>query len=86
MNHELLKQVIFDQHNFIKNFEIIDRKYEFDMNANYVVVGLRRAGKTTIFSFKHIFLKRNRFFDSGCKISKRTKALFDYHLGRRKIA
>ena len=48
MNHELLKQVIFDQHNFIKNFEIIDRKYEFDMNANYVVVGLRRAGKTTI--------------------------------------
>nr|MBP3280869.1 ATP-binding protein [Treponema sp.] len=48
MNHELLKQVIFDQHSFIRNFEIVDRKCNFDLDANYVVVGLRRAGKTTI--------------------------------------
>lgn len=48
MDHELLKQVIFDQHEFIRNFEIIDRNIEFDLNANYVIIGLRRAGKTTV--------------------------------------
>lgn len=48
MNHELLKTVIFDQHEIIKNFQIVDREYEFDINANYVVIGLRRAGKSTL--------------------------------------
>lgn len=48
MNHEKLKEVIFYQHEIIRNFEIVPREYDFDMNANYVVVGLRRAGKTTL--------------------------------------
>lgn len=48
MNHELLKQVIYDQHRVIQNEEIFDREYEFEKNANYVLVGLRRAGKSTI--------------------------------------
>ncbi|MCR5124289.1 MAG: ATP-binding protein [Treponema sp.] len=48
MNHEKLKEVIFYQHEIIRNFEIVPREYEFDLNANYVVVGLRRAGKTTL--------------------------------------
>ena len=48
MNHDLLKSVIYDQHEIIKNFQIVPREYEFDLNANYVVVGLRRAGKSTL--------------------------------------
>lgn len=48
MNHELLKKVIFDQHEIIRNFTIVEREYDFDMNANYVVIGLRRAGKSTL--------------------------------------
>jgi predicted AAA+ superfamily ATPase len=48
MNHEKLKEVIFYQHEIIRNFEIVPREYDFDLNANYVVVGLRRAGKTTL--------------------------------------
>ena len=48
MNHDTLKAVIFDQHNFIRGYEIVRRNYAFDLNANYVVVGLRRAGKSTI--------------------------------------
>ncbi len=48
MNHDLLKTVIFDQHEIIKNFKIVEREYEFDINANYVVIGLRRAGKSTL--------------------------------------
>lgn len=48
MNHDLLKAVIYDQHEIIKNFQIVEREYEFDINANYVVIGLRRAGKSTL--------------------------------------
>lgn len=48
MNHDLLKEIIFDQHEIIKNFHIVEREYSFDFNANYVLVGLRRAGKSTL--------------------------------------
>lgn len=48
MDHNLLKTVIFDQHEIIRNFKIVDREYKFDINANYVVTGLRRAGKSTL--------------------------------------
>ena len=49
MNHSILKTVIFDQHRIIKEFEIVKRTgYDFDVNANYIVVGVRRAGKSTL--------------------------------------
>ena len=49
MNHSILKTVIFDQHRIIKEFEIVKRLgYDFDVNANYIVVGVRRAGKSTL--------------------------------------
>lgn len=48
MDHKLLKSIIYDQHRIIRNFAISEREYEFDLNANYVVVGLRRAGKSTL--------------------------------------
>lgn len=48
MNHDLLKAVIYDQHEIIRSFNIVRREYDFDINANYVVIGLRRAGKSTL--------------------------------------
>ena len=48
MNHALLKSVIYDQHEFIRNFQIVPRDYKFEENGNYVLVGLRRAGKSTL--------------------------------------
>ena len=48
MNHDLLKSVILDQHEVIKSFEIIDREFKFEDKLNYVLVGLRRAGKSTV--------------------------------------
>lgn len=48
MNHELLKSVIFDQHAAIQATRITPRGYTFEENANYVLVGLRRAGKSTL--------------------------------------
>lgn len=48
MNHDILKRVIFDQHEVIKNAVIVERDIELEKNANYVLVGLRRAGKSTM--------------------------------------
>lgn len=48
MNHEILKQIIFDQHEIIKSSIIVDRDYSFEENGNYVLMGLRRAGKSTL--------------------------------------
>ena len=48
MNHALLKSVIYDQHEFIRDFQIVPRNYEFEENGNYVLVGLRGAGKSTL--------------------------------------
>ena len=46
MNHEILKKVIFDQHYAIKETTIVEREIVLDKDVNYVLVGLRRAGKT----------------------------------------
>ena len=48
MNREILKRVIFDQHEVIKNAVIVKRDVVLEKNSNYVLVGLRRAGKTTL--------------------------------------
>ena len=48
MNHKTLKRIIFDQHQVIKCAVIIDRNIVLEKNVNYVLVGLRRAGKTTL--------------------------------------
>ena len=48
MNHDTLKEVILDQLEIIKTAEIIDRNYFFEKNVNYILVGLRRAGKSTL--------------------------------------
>lgn len=48
MNHETLKQVIFDQHEIIRSAEIVPRDIDIEENGRYILVGLRRAGKSTI--------------------------------------
>lgn len=48
MNHSILKQVIFDQHEVIRNAYIAERKYTFEKGVNYILVGLRRSGKSTL--------------------------------------
>ena len=48
MNRELLKHVIFDQHEVIRNVTIVPRRYHLDTQGNYVITGLRRSGKSTL--------------------------------------
>lgn len=48
MDHAILKQVIFDQHEIIRETTIVSREYQFEQGKNYALVGLRRAGKSTL--------------------------------------
>lgn len=48
MNSDILKTIIYDQHQIIRDSMIINREYTFEKNGNYVLTGLRRAGKSTL--------------------------------------
>ena len=48
MNSDILKAIIYDQHQIIRDSIIINREYTFEKNGNYVLTGLRRAGKSTL--------------------------------------
>ena len=48
MNHDILKKVIYDQHDAIRSASIIDRDIRLENNVNYILIGLRRAGKSTL--------------------------------------
>ncbi len=48
MDHETIKQIISEQHEIIRKAKIVNRDYSFDRNANYVLIGLRRSGKSTL--------------------------------------
>ncbi|MDR0680959.1 MAG: ATP-binding protein [Dysgonamonadaceae bacterium] len=46
MNKELLKQIILDNQTEISEIQLIKRNFSFEENANYIFVGIRRAGKS----------------------------------------
>lgn len=48
MNHEILKRVIFDQRRVMQRMQIVSRRYTLEPGANYIIVGMRRAGKSTL--------------------------------------
>jgi len=48
MNHEIIKRILFDQHQVIRDAVIVERNVVLEKDVNYVLVGLRRAGKTTL--------------------------------------
>ena len=65
MNHNILKQVIFDQIEIIQSAEIIERDYDFEKNVNYILVGLRRAGKSTL-----LYKIARELIEAGCDWSQ----------------
>lgn len=60
MNHDLLKTIIFDQHEVIRNARIVPREHFFETNANYILVGPRRAGKSTL-----LYSMARKLFENG---------------------
>lgn len=65
MNHSILKHVINDQIEVIQNADIIERDYSFEKNVNYVLVGLRRSGKSTL-----LYKIAKELVDEGCDWSQ----------------
>ena len=65
MNHSIIKQVILEQVEVIQTAEIIDRDYSFEENMNYILVGLRRAGKSTL-----LYKIARELVASGCDWSQ----------------
>lgn len=46
MDKNVIKEIIYSQQEFVSQVKLIPRHYEIERSANYVFVGLRRAGKT----------------------------------------
>lgn len=46
MNLDILTGIILEQQRIVQNIHVIHRDYQFDNGINYVLVGLRRAGKS----------------------------------------
>ncbi|WP_044915938.1 ATP-binding protein [Butyrivibrio sp. WCE2006] len=65
MNHNILKHVILEQIELIQNAEIIGRDYDFEKNVNYILVGLRRAGKSTL-----LYKIARELVEAGCDWSQ----------------
>ncbi len=65
MNHNVLKQVILEQLEIIKNANIVERNYIFEKNVNYILVGLRRAGKSTL-----LYKIARELVEGGCDWSQ----------------
>ena len=65
MNHNILKQVVLEQIEIIHNARIIERDYVFEKNVNYILVGLRRAGKSTL-----LYKIARELVEEGCNWSQ----------------
>ncbi len=65
MNHNVLKKVIFEQIELMQNAEIAGREYVFEKNINYILVGLRRAGKSTL-----LYRIARELVEGGCEWSQ----------------
>ncbi|HAZ90335.1 MAG TPA: ATPase [Eubacterium sp.] len=65
MNHSILKTVILEQHEVIQDAKIIERDYSFEKGVNYVLVGLRRSGKSTL-----LYKIAKDLVDGGCDWSQ----------------
>lgn len=53
MDKNIIKQVILSQQELISKIELTPRHYQLEAKANYVLVGMRRSGKTYLL-YQHI--------------------------------
>lgn len=53
MDKNIIKQIILWQQDFVEKVKVQQRSISFDENANYVLVGMRRAGKSYML-YQHI--------------------------------
>ncbi len=82
MDHDILRSVIFDQHEIIKNAVISPREYTFEENANYVLTGMRRSGKSTLlYAVVKDLIARGYAWDQIVYINFEDERLADFLIG-----
>lgn len=65
INTDLLTTLILDQQQIIQRLELIHRNFHFEQNMNYVLVGLRRAGKSFL-----LFQRVKELLQMGVKLEQ----------------
>lgn len=65
MDKTLIKDLIVENQNFVKDVQFVKRDIELSEHFNYVFVGLRRAGKSYL-----MFQQMHRLLDSGHRIEE----------------
>lgn len=81
MDTNLLTQIILEQQDIIKQLKIVPRQYKFEENVNYVLVGLRRAGKSfMLFKKAQDLIKSGKSWDQIIYINFEDERLADFKL------
>lgn len=79
MDKNVLRNVILDQRQVIEEAEICPRSYELEDNVCYVLVGLRRAGKSTLlYSKVRDYLKEGISWDQIIYINFEDERLAEF--------
>jgi uncharacterized protein len=65
MTKDFIKTLIAEYQNLIPSIELVDRNYRFEDNLNYVLVGLRRSGKSYL-----LYQQMHRLIQDGHSIKE----------------
>src|SRR5574344_1378008 len=65
MTKDFIKTLISEYQNLIPTIELVERNYQFEANLNYVLVGLRRAGKSYL-----LYQQMHRLIQEGHNIKE----------------
>ena len=75
---ETLKEVMIDNRREVENQSVVTRDYQFEDSANYVLVGVRRAGKSfLLYQQMQNFLKEGIGWDKMLYINFEDDRLLD---------
>lgn len=79
MRHDIIKRVILDMRQVIQDTDITDREYRFDEKANYILVGVRRSGKSTLlYKLARDLVKMGADWDQICYVNFEDDRLMEF--------
>lgn len=79
MRHDIIKRVILDMRQIIQDTDITDREYRFEEKANYILVGVRRSGKSTLlYKMARDLVKMGADWDQICYVNFEDDRLMEF--------
>ena len=79
MRHDIIKRVILDMRQVIQDTDITDREYRFEEKANYILVGVRRSGKSTLlYKMARDLVKMGADWDQICYVNFEDDRLMEF--------